>query len=657
MSGVVQGAWRMARGGRAAVLALGLMAVAAVGVQAQDTPSAVIVFDGSGSMRAPLEATRLPKVGVAREAVLRALQRIPGQTRVGLAAFGHRRGDCADIEVIRNPAPVDAAATNAAIEKLNPRGRGPIAQSLRVAAKALPPAGQRSLVLIYDDADNCAVDLCAAAAELAKAKIVVHAVGLGLKAEDRPKMACLPQLTGGRFYNAATPEQAGAAIEEALRLAANAVAEPPPPEKHPLQGLEAAAAVPDDAPRGLYLRARLAAASSVLMQPLHWVVLPEGEGRVAAFDARAANPYLDLPPGTYTVEVRDGAATARASVTVLKDKPTAAYVALEAGTLRVRVLEQRSRAQLTEALVTIASLGPAAEPAKDAPPGTLLASFRSAKGSTILPAGRHLVRAELGLVGAQGVATVAAGQETAVEISLEFGRLALAGNVPAPAEPVVFSVLEDDPDAPGGRREIVRSADRQPEFVLRPGSYTVILRQGAAEARERAVLGPGETVRRTLQLPAAIVNVSSRLGDRQLGERLFYLVERLDGAGPSLTTSKPAPSLLLASGRYRIEGRYGAMNARAVREVEVKAGAPAQSLVLDQQAAILRLKAANPPGEVFWEVRDPAGAQVWATGVAEPDLTLQAGSYTIRAQARDKVVEQRLELRVGEQRSLDVAFE
>lgn len=627
-------------------------------LQAQEVPATIIIFDGSGSMRAPLEGTRLPKLGVAREAIVRALQRIPRETRVGLASFGHRRGDCADIEILRQPEPVDVAATGTLIEKLNPRGRGPLTQALRVAAKALPATGQRSLILVYDDADNCTVDLCAAAAELAKAKIVVHAVGLSLKPEDRPKMACLPQLTGGRAYNATTPEQVGGSIEEALRLASNAPAAKPPAEaKRPLQGLEAAATVPDDAPAGLHLRAKLSAAGQVLMQPLHWTVAPEGDAQVPLLDARVPNPYLALPPGRYVVEVRQGAAAARATVAVLKDKPTPLYLALEAGTLRVRVLDLRSGAQLSDALVTAASLGTASEPAKDAPPGALAASFTSATGTAVLPAGRYLVRAQLGLTNAQGVATIAAGAETLAEISLDFGRLQLSASSPSETEAATFGVIEDDPDSPGGRRELVRSAERQPEFVLRPGTYTVVLRQGAAEMRERVIVGAGEVVRRNLVLQAAQVTLSSRLGDQPLGDHVFYLVQRVDGTGETIATSKPAPTLLLVGGRYRIEGRYGAINARAVREVEVKAGAPAQQIVFEQQAGTLRLKAANPPGEVFWEVRDSTNAQVWATGIPEPELTLQAGRYTVRAQVRDKQVERQVELRSGEQRTLDMSFE
>ena len=57
-----------------------------------------------------------------------------------------------------------------------------------------------------------------------------------------------------------------------------------------------------------------------------------------------------------------------------------------------------------------------------------------------------------------------------------------------PARAPVFSISEDDPDAPKGRREVARSAARQAEFALPPGTYYVIARQGGVETRELLAL-------------------------------------------------------------------------------------------------------------------------------------------------------------------------
>ena len=55
-----------------------------------------------------------------------------------------------------------------------------------------------------------------------------------------------------------------------------------------------------------------------------------------------------------------------------------------------------------------------------------------------------------------------------------------------------------------------------------------------------------------------------------------------------MTTSRPSPTLLLPSGRYRVEGRYGLMNVRTVRDIEVKAG-QTQQLVFEHEAAAVQI--------------------------------------------------------------------
>src|SRR6185436_6635987 len=126
--------WNWHRGrGRALLFATLLGALSATAARGNEPASVVIVFDGSSSMWGAIDGPRGSKLVVAREAVRRALGKIGTQTRVGLAFFGHRRGDCADVEVIRPPEPVDAPRLMEPLEKLNPRGRGPLALAIREA--------------------------------------------------------------------------------------------------------------------------------------------------------------------------------------------------------------------------------------------------------------------------------------------------------------------------------------------------------------------------------------------------------------------------------------------------------------------------------------------------------------------------------------------
>jgi Ca-activated chloride channel family protein len=565
------------------------------------------------------------------------------------------------------------------LDRLNPRGRGPLTLALREAAKALPaPPGRRSLLLIHDDADNCQQNICVGAQELRSAGITVHVVGLALKPDDAAKMACVPQITGGRFFNAQNAEQIGAAIEEALRLAsgdAGAPAAGAPPLRVPVptpatppgsarSTPPSAAAVPKpaaDAPPGLYLRALLAPKTEPVGLALNWTVHAEGQPANILFSGRAASPYVPVPPGRYVVLAREGGIAA-STVAAASDKgPTVVELALNAGTLQVRAQAQKTGTPLGGAIITIAEAGPEGEARKPAPAGAPLAAFKGSEGLATLPPGRYLVRVEQGLVRAERSVTVQAGSQGNIDIPLSAAHVQLSAvgrEIDESNEPLIFSIAEDDPDAPSGRREVARSAARQAEFVLPPGTYYVIARLGIIEARESLAVGPGDVVKRTLSVAVGRLALATKPigGVQTSSEPVSYRIERIDSPDV-VTTSRPAPQLLLPGGRYRVEGRLGAMNARTEREVEVKAGQTSQ-LTLEHQAANLKLRLVGsggaPLGEVFWDVKDEAGNTVWSTGQPEPSAILQAGRYRVRAETRDKRYERAFELRSGEARVVEV---
>ena len=95
------------------------------------------------SMAGTIEGLRTSKVALAKDAVRRGLTKVGPQTRVGLVAFGHRRGDCGDVELMRPLEPLDAQRLGEALDRMNPRGRGPKLQ--RRGATRLPrrPPGRR----------------------------------------------------------------------------------------------------------------------------------------------------------------------------------------------------------------------------------------------------------------------------------------------------------------------------------------------------------------------------------------------------------------------------------------------------------------------------------------------------------------------------------
>ena len=653
----------------AAVLALLLPPLAqGAGAQPADTASLIIVFDGSGSMWGTIEGTRQSKLVVAREGLRRALSKVAPQTRIGLTSFGHRRGDCGDVEVMRRAEPMDMERMLGPLDRLNPKGRGPLTLALREAAKALPSdGGRRSLILIHDDADNCQPDLCVLATELRGAGVRAHVISLAPKPEDVAKMTCLPEATGGRLFLAQTAEQAEAAIDDAVRLASISlptVSESPKPSPAgPDGGPAATPPAASDGRPGLLLRTLLAEGNEPVTWSMHWRVTRSGQSGPPAFEGRAANPSLALPPGQYRVEARDGAIAVAQTVDVGERGPSVADLVLNAGTLRVRAQWQKTGALLGDGVISIADAGQTTPPGKgDARTGALLASVRASETTFLLPAGRYVVFVEEGLVRTQRSIVVPAGSRGRVDMALNGARVRLAAAIRdglGELDQPLFSIAEDDPDAPGGRREIAQSAAREAEFVVPPGTYHVSVRQGGLEGREVLAVGPGDVVRRTLALAAGKVVLESRLagGTQRIGDGVSYRIEQLDSAEPLvLSTSRANPELLLASGRYRIEARYQASNARSVREFELKAGQTLQ-LSLEFAAANVRLRlagGAGAPSEPFWTVRDEAQRTVWASGQAETVATLQAGRYSIELETQEKHYRRVVELKAGETRLIEL---
>ena len=616
---------------------------------AAEPGSLIVIVDGSGSMWGPIEGVRQTKLVLAREALRRGLGKMAPQARVGLALFGHRRGDCSDVEVVRPPEPLDVPNLMSPLEQFNPRGRGPLTLALREAAKSLPrDAGPRTLLLIHDDADNCQPDLCAAAAELKTAGITAHVVGLNVKTEDMAKMVCLPQTTGGRHFNAQNAEQVAAYVEEALLLTASEMGgietRPASPQG---TAIVPPSPLPASGPPALHLRALAAANTEPLAIPLEWTVTAEARPDVPIFGARAANPTVPVSPGRYVVEVRDGPLSVKQAAEVRDNRPATVTMVLNAGMARIRVPTRKTGEVLADALITVTDAN-----------GALMLASRTGETTALLPAGRHVVRAELGLVRAEQTVTIIAGRLIAVDMSLNAARLQLttAGGLQAP----VFSVFEDDPDAPGGRREVARSAAQPAEFVLPPGTYYVVARQGAVEARERLAVGPGDVVRRTLAVAAGSLALSTKLPALGGGADAYisYTVTRLDNtAQEAITTSRPTPTLLLPSGRYRVEGRYGLMNVKAVRDIEIKTG-QTQQLVIEHEAAAVRLRiVGSGPTDVSWVIRDQTGKAVWTGAHTEAVANLQAGRYLIGAETRNKRDERSVELRSGEAKLLEFSVD
>ena len=645
-----------------AALALSALPALAGGTPAlaQDAATAIVIVDGSGSMWGRLDNDRRSKFVLTTEGLRRALRSADPATRIGLAAFGHRRGgDCGDIQQVLEPQKLDVERVMAGLERVNPRGRGPLVQALRETARSLAGvAGGRTIVLVHDDPDNCQQDACAAAAEIARADpaLTVNVVSLGMKREDVQRMACVATATHGRAVDVHTAEELTAALTQSLasppRPAAAPVASaaPAPVAVQPRLPIITALPPPTGAP-ALHLAARLGTSAVQIPVALDWSVALEGAAQPPVFAERAANPVVPAAAGRYLVIARDGRAEGRRVIDFDGRAPVRVTIDFDAGLLRLGANATDQAAHAPGASVLIRQAGEAGAAA-----GPVVAILPAASANVLLPPGRFVIDSRQGLQRLTREVTIVRGEVSEADAPRATARLALtalAQEGGRPLDDALFLIFEDDPDATTGRREIARSARLQPEFSLPAGTYYAVARHKGVEVRERLALATGESVRRNMTLNVGRLALTTRLlgASQPVADDVSYRIERLDVVPVEVRRATGAATELpLSAGRYRIEAHAGLGNARAVEEFELKAGDTRQLRIELKAASVtLRLKdRAGTGGAINWRIVDADGRTVLSTLEEAPRVTLQAGRYTAQVEVRERRGERPFEVRAGQ---------
>lgn len=649
-------------GAVAALVALAIPVCPAASQDGSATPPAtIVVLDGSGSMWGSLEGHGPSKLSATREALGRALAPAAASTRIGLLSFG---GGCGSVEMIAPPALGAASELPRLLEKFNPRGKGPLTLGLQQAAKALGAGASGALALVHDGPDNCQQDPCAAAAEIAAAHpgLKIHVLSLALERVDFQAIACVARSTGGRHFDIRDTAGLEAALMQIAKLASPPSA--PGPTARPMAATQPPPrpAKRNDGPPGLSVVATLVDGGAALGEPIHWTVTRKDGTPVLSRIAPTLD--ADVTAGTYLVEARAGLAAARAEIEVAPSGLTQAAIALNAARLELITRNVAVGPEPGSVLVTLAEV--AAGDTVSAGDRLPLWLSRAASPQIVLPAGSYRVAAELGRTQIARTVTATAGKTQTVELLPGAGRLELDIHAPAQGAPsgrVLVVVTVDDPNAPGGRREVARSAAPRPVFHLPTGTYNVQARSGAAEVRDRVAIAAGDTVRRSLALPAArlkiavVVNGHGAAADRDVAievTRIATPPERVARAGASTA------ELVLAEGKYSVSASLGAQNVRTVSEITLGAG-ESRDLALRLESGTMRLQhrgtARRPPADALCEVRDGRGGVVWRTVEPDPRADLAPGQYHIRCGPDSAPIERTIALAAGEQRVVEIGRE
>lgn len=192
---------------------------------AANQPPLMLIMDLSGSMTRP-DPDGGTLLDGAAQALHDVVRELPDGAPTGLMVYGHRYPNsdkvngCNDVEIIQPVQPLDREALLASIEGLSAKGFTPIGKSLQDAAAALPPEGERTIVLVSDGEDTCAPPHpCDVARELRAdgVDLVVNTIGFALGDNERARteLNCIADAAGGTFVDAADAAELSDALARA----------------------------------------------------------------------------------------------------------------------------------------------------------------------------------------------------------------------------------------------------------------------------------------------------------------------------------------------------------------------------------------------------------------------------------------------------------
>lgn len=625
----------------------------------------MIVLDGSGSMWGRLDGDKkASKLELARDALRSNLATAPATANLGLMSYGHRRsGDCNDIEAILPLAAGDPARFVPPLDKLNPRGKGPVAEALRQAAAALGKSNPASIILIHDNADNCRQDPCEAATQIAASNpnLKINLVSLGIDADELARISCVAKTTGGQVFDVREAASVPAAMADAFKLALLTPSTTGEPAAANAAAIKAAPVLAPTAPPSLVLAAKLVATSPNLTVPVRWRIYKSGNDQ-PIIEATASTLNTPLEPGSYSVEANVGFASARKTVEVADKGPTRLDVSLEAAALRITAKDLAGGAASPTALIALRTQS-AASQTQSRP----LWIGRTQEADFILPAGTYAVRASDSLAHRDETLTLAPGNVVNKDLIMGTGHLELTASAQTdgPAlDGVTFLMSKDDPESPDGRREIARSASPRASFALPAGTYYVTARAGTAEIRQRIAVSAGDTVKRNIAFGLAKLIVTPELPALRNAQpttkpTVQTRILSLEGDPREITRSQAAsPELTLAAGRYRVESTIPSLNIKSVQDLDLEAGST-RKIVLKLEASTVTLRlstAAPPPASLSWEIRDSQGGILLRSALAAPSVLIPPGRYTARLDLNGGRIEKPLDIAAGDQpRTLDFA--
>lgn len=178
------------------------------------TEDAMVVFDASGSMAGNTvqglfsDITRIDEV---RKALAQVLPSAAKFRKIGLITFGPGPYEQCNVKLHFEPMPNAAEQIMSAVNTINPAGKTPLVQAVKLAAEILEHRSEKGVVVLLTDGEETCGGAPCDLGRLLKAssrQLTVHVIGYQLKAfrwtgaQSFLDAKCLAEETGGLYISA-----------------------------------------------------------------------------------------------------------------------------------------------------------------------------------------------------------------------------------------------------------------------------------------------------------------------------------------------------------------------------------------------------------------------------------------------------------------------
>lgn len=184
-----------------------------------ETFNVEIILDSSGSMANKMGAKT--RMELAKEAIKEFTASLPEQANVGLRVYGHKgtgsdqdkKMSCSANELVYQIKPYNESGINNALNKFNPAGWTPLANSIKKAQDDLSnykgKENKNIIYLVSDGIETCGGDPVAEAKNLKNSDVkpVVNIIGFDVKGEDQQQLKNIAEAADGTYSNVQNQQQ------------------------------------------------------------------------------------------------------------------------------------------------------------------------------------------------------------------------------------------------------------------------------------------------------------------------------------------------------------------------------------------------------------------------------------------------------------------